>query len=191
MNDHEKRMKEQEEKISQYIAIFEKNNYKTSHHYNHGFNVIINDYQCVFIRHFDYKGSAVLSFNSTLFKNVYIKNEMRRKEIGFSSMKEPQKLFDDITKRLLASSFAIEQFNYLESQMIDHNKYEHEKNIIKESIEAIKLDTRLNSSKDEFMLYLENGYGRIDFSPTSMGIHLNSIDHEKGLKILTLLKELE
>jgi len=190
MSNQEK-MKSQADKIKDYVKVFESNNFKCNTVYDHGFNVVVNDFQDIFIRPFDSKSYASLSPNSTKFKDIYLKDEMKRKEIGFKADKGPVDLFNDINKRLIKSSFCIDQFNYLKESFDYHNEYQNKKNNIKKEIEKIKLDLRSDESREKFHIYLKVGYGEIKYSSDSISIDLKSLNADQGYRILKFIESLE
>lgn len=174
--------------INEYVEVFKKNNFKVTTIYDHGFNVVVNDLQDIFIRPLNSKSYASLTPNSKVFKDIYIEEKYRRKEIGFSANKEPQKLFDDINKRLITSEFSIEQYNVLFQRQSQNNQYLKEQNNVKTQIESITLDLRLNESCEEFSLYHEKAYGKVKYYRDSMTINISSLPVELGIKILKLLE---
>ena len=188
---YQEKIKSQEEKIKEYVKIFESNNFKCNTIYDHGFNVVINDFQDIFIRPFDSKSYAYLTPNSTKFKDIYLKDELKRKEVGFKSDKTPIDLFNDINKRLIKSSFCIDQYNYLNESFNYHNEYQNKKNNVKKEIEKIKLDLRSDESREKFHIYLKTGYGEIRYSSDSMAIDLKSLPVSLGIEILKFIEKTE
>lgn len=188
---YEEKQKFQKKQIKEYVKTFESNNFKCTHIYEHGFNVVINNLQDIFIRPFDSKSCASLTANSTLFKNIHIKEEFKRKEIGFKANKSPIDLFNDINKRLITSNFCIEQFNHLNESFNYHSEYENKKNNTKKEIEKINLDLRDNSNKESFTLYLKEGYGSVNYRSDSIDIDLKSLPKELGLEILKFIEKSE
>ena len=187
----EERQLRQAKLLKQYVKIFKDNNYKITAEYVHGFNVVVNELQDIFIRPFNGKKSkAVLFYNSTVFKDIYIDDKNKRKEIGFSEGKNASELFKYIEKRLINSQFCLEQWEYLKVRKADDDSYRAKinanMNVIREQSNIIEL--RENTERDDFNLYHGKMYGHVKVYADNFSIDLTNLTKDQIVKILKVIE---
>lgn len=182
-SDYHKRIELKEIVLKAYAKQFTDNNYKVEIYDEYAFRIILNDTQEIFIRPFDQNSYAQLDSKR---RDLYLKNI--RINIGFSANKEPEKLFQDICKRIINNEFCINQWNEINDQISEKNKdNQYKENKIAQYEKCF--DFSIEDQKSKISFY-DNGFS-LDIKTSDYNeITCYGLNDSQALQVIKLIKKL-